>query len=71
LSGPVQIRRLINQYPELASVSGKEGAWGSHGGRDEIGAWFSMSQYRLQKYTVLFLFVFALIGIFKVYSRIS
>ena len=71
LSGPVQIRRLINQYPDLARVSGKEGAWGSHGGRDERGAWFSMSQYRLQKYTVLFLFFFAVIGILKVYSYIA
>ena len=63
LSGPVQVRRVILNYPQLARVKGKENEFGLHGDRDESVGWFSMSQYRVQKYTVIFLFVFALIGL--------
>lgn len=71
LSGPVQIRRLIAKNPSLAIIKGREGEYGHHGEREEKGAWFSTTQYRLQKYVVIFLFFFALIGIFTMCSYIS
>jgi mannosyltransferase OCH1-like enzyme len=65
LSGPVQIRRLIIKFPQFAFIQGRENYFGLHGGRDESSGWFSMRQYRIQKYSVLFLFFFAVIGIWS------